>query len=279
MSAPREVVQFDTNIWQQFALKYANPKPVPSPRNPNDTRMMFTLVDGRVLFLKEESAAKITALSVKPGELIEAAVLEKRDGQRKWVEFHARRADPPPLETQTQLEQQLRKSIDVVSQVPPAQRTAAARKAREAPAPTPAPPKTNGQAAAKTQPVPQTNPARPPAPPSGAQSAAAAGPPLRDEPPLCDADNPGPAARNGANGHASNGLARHAANGHAASQPTPAVPVNGNGQTALRLALFASIDDACEAEKYAAGKGMNIRFSAEDIRTMANTTVINMAGR
>jgi hypothetical protein len=59
----------------------------------------------------------------------------------------------------------------------------------------------------------------------------------------------------------------------------PAIPVNGQGWTALRMALFSAIDDAAEAEKYAAGKGMSIRFEAVDIRTMANTTAIGMQER
>jgi hypothetical protein len=61
-------------------------------------------------------------------------------------------------------------------------------------------------------------------------------------------------------------------------RPQSNTPVNGNGWTALRIALFSAIDDAAEAEKYAAGKGMSIRFEAVDIRTMANTTVIGMQG-
>lgn len=49
------------------------------------------------------------------------------------------------------------------------------------------------------------------------------------------------------------------------------------GMSILRQALFAVIDDAYEAETYAAGKGLAIRFSGEDIRCMANTAVINAA--
>lgn len=49
------------------------------------------------------------------------------------------------------------------------------------------------------------------------------------------------------------------------------------GMSILRQALFAVIDDAYEAETYAAGKGLAIRFSGEDIRCMANTAVINTA--
>jgi hypothetical protein len=65
-------------------------------------------------------------------------------------------------------------------------------------------------------------------------------------------------------------------------RPVPASSIDSNHITSsswnsvsgLRQALFAVIDDASEAEKYAAGKGLSIRFSGEDIRTMANTQVI-----
>jgi hypothetical protein len=77
---------------------------------------------------------------------------------------------------------------------------------------------------------------------------------------------------------------------HCAQHNTPlngSAPQNHNGSAPpmssawgmpiLRQALFAVIDDASEAEKYAAGKGLSIRFSGEDIRCMANTAVINAA--
>lgn len=58
--------------------------------------------------------------------------------------------------------------------------------------------------------------------------------------------------------------------------PVPTVPMNGNGDSALDVALRFTIDALDRAEKYAATKGMSIRFEAEDVRTMANTTLINM---
>jgi hypothetical protein len=89
-----DLVRFETNIWQQLAFKYSGPRAC-AAKKPGEKRMMFTLVDGRVLFTTEKSAETIAALNVKPGELIEAAMLEKRDGSRKWVEFHAKRVGPP----------------------------------------------------------------------------------------------------------------------------------------------------------------------------------------
>jgi hypothetical protein len=196
-----EVVVFDTNIWQQFALKYEKPREVPSPKNPADKRMMHTLVDGRVMFLKAESSAKITGLVLKPGELFEAAVLEKRNGPKKWVEFHVRRVDPP-LQPQSHLEQGLRKSIDAI----------AAKKA--------------------AQPAAPAKPAPPPKP------APASGPQPR---PPADADDPGPTrngsnglARHAANGHAANHIPAIPVNGSGESAVEiamkAAIDVCANGQ-------------------------------------------------
>ncbi len=65
--------------------------------------------------------------------------------------------------------------------------------------------------------------------------------------------------------------AKSITNGHA--------PVsNGDNWSSLKRALFSVIEDAVDAEKYASGKGLSIRFTGTDIRTMANTKVINMAG-
>lgn len=49
---------------------------------------------------------------------------------------------------------------------------------------------------------------------------------------------------------------------------------NRNNWSPLKIALFSVIEDAVDAEEYANGKGLSIRFTAEDIRTMANTLVI-----
>lgn len=71
------------------------------------------------------------------------------------------------------------------------------------------------------------------------------------------------------------------------SRPPDGFPQNGpsasdhtrTGWSSLKVALFSVIEDAVAAEEYANGKGLSIRFSAEDIRTMANTKVINDAAQ
>ena len=54
------------------------------------------------------------------------------------------------------------------------------------------------------------------------------------------------------------------------------LPVSGNGHSALRIALHMVIDEAAEAEKYAAEKGLALRFDGADIRAMVNTVCIGI---
>lgn len=56
----------------------------------------------------------------------------------------------------------------------------------------------------------------------------------------------------------------------------PALKVSGNGSNALRIALHTVIDEAAAAEKYAAEKGLNIRFDNCDLRAFVNTMMIGL---
>ena len=60
----------------------------------------------------------------------------------------------------------------------------------------------------------------------------------------------------------------------AAPPPGPAT-VSPLVTTKLMGCLMAAIDAAIEAETYATRKGLELRFSSEDIRTMANTIAMN----
>lgn len=73
-----------------------------------------------------------------------------------------------------------------------------------------------------------------------------------------------PAIRTNGNGNG------HHANGHSQA-PDNATPPHRPGAKLLAMALFAAIDAAKLAQDYATSHGLNIRFTSEDIRTMANT--------
>ncbi|MBV9446607.1 MAG: hypothetical protein JO345_12030 [Streptosporangiaceae bacterium] len=60
-----------------------------------------------------------------------------------------------------------------------------------------------------------------------------------------------------------------------ASVRAEAPPVVTTAQAKLLAALCVAIDSACEAQAYAARKGMPLNFTGEDIRCFANTILIN----
>ena len=62
---PREVLDFPANQPVTVALKYAQGKPVQSQYG---ERVLFTLVDGRVMFLAPPVAEQIAALGIPAGE-------------------------------------------------------------------------------------------------------------------------------------------------------------------------------------------------------------------
>jgi hypothetical protein len=59
------VVQFSPNIPQQIALEFSEGKPVDGKYGP---QVLFSLADGRVMFVTPELARSIMNLEVKPGE-------------------------------------------------------------------------------------------------------------------------------------------------------------------------------------------------------------------
>jgi hypothetical protein len=73
--APREVVEFPLNVPVTVALKYAHAKTVSSQYG---ERFMFSLADGRVMFLDPEVGGKIEALGIN--------VRENFTITRKWDE-------------------------------------------------------------------------------------------------------------------------------------------------------------------------------------------------
>lgn len=74
---PREVVDFPVNVPVTVALKYSQGKTVSSQYG---ERIMFSLVDGRVMFLDPQIAAQIEPLGINVRENF--TITKKWDGQR-----------------------------------------------------------------------------------------------------------------------------------------------------------------------------------------------------
>jgi len=132
--APITRVDFPTNIWLTVAKSFDGPG-LPCPaRDPRyKPQVLFTLVDGRRMYLPQEVADRITELGVRRGEPFQIGKHEWKDGQRKGVKFAVRlipapaptpqrAATPVRHETQTAttteetpLAKNLRASIDAVN--------------------------------------------------------------------------------------------------------------------------------------------------------------------
>ena len=91
-----EKVRFQTNIWESpLALKYPEGKEVDSQFDPSGRQFMYTLEDGRIMFLSPRDADTLNALLLDAGEEFEAARVEVQEGRRKFAKFEARRVHAP----------------------------------------------------------------------------------------------------------------------------------------------------------------------------------------
>jgi hypothetical protein len=78
-------------------------------------RVMFTLTDGRVMYVPPFVADKIQAEGVAPGDRFELCKTQVRRGSRRAIEWIVRRIDPSEPEPETPLERDLRASIEAVA--------------------------------------------------------------------------------------------------------------------------------------------------------------------
>ena len=78
-------------------------------------RVMFTLTDGRVMYVPPFVADKIQAEGVAPGDRFELCKTQVRKGSRRSIEWIVRRIDPSEPEPDTPLERDLRASLASVA--------------------------------------------------------------------------------------------------------------------------------------------------------------------
>jgi hypothetical protein len=78
-------------------------------------RVMFTLTDGRVMYVPPFVADKIQAEGVVPGDRFELCKTQVKKGSRRSIEWMVRRIDPSEPEPETPLERDLRASIESVA--------------------------------------------------------------------------------------------------------------------------------------------------------------------
>jgi hypothetical protein len=98
-------------------------------------RVMFHLMDGRIMYVPPIVAGKIEAQGINAGERFELCRAQVRTGQRRTVEWRVKRSDSTQSqeeqaqpgevnhETETGLESQLRRSLELVAGTAPRQQS------------------------------------------------------------------------------------------------------------------------------------------------------------
>src|SRR5579871_6289313 len=75
-------------------------------------RVMFTLADGRIMYVPPFVASKIQGDGVAPGDRFQLCKTQVRNGNRRSIEWTVRRLDPSEASAETPLEHDLRASLE-----------------------------------------------------------------------------------------------------------------------------------------------------------------------
>jgi len=116
------ILRFEMNRPTQVALQSSEGVSVEGRYGP---RMMFTLADGRVMYVPPIVASKIEAAGIAPGESFQLCKASVKTGQRRSVEWLLERISPdetPPLAAdalhgpdETPIEHDLRLSVEMAN--------------------------------------------------------------------------------------------------------------------------------------------------------------------
>src|ERR1043166_675165 len=104
---PMEIVRFEMNVPQELVLKL--PEGV-MKQGRFGYQVMYTLADDRLMYVPRFVASRISALEIQPGEPFTICKREIKNGQRKSIEWRVTR-----VELETQLERDLRKSVEMAN--------------------------------------------------------------------------------------------------------------------------------------------------------------------
>ena len=114
------ILRFQTNVPNEVSLESSQGVVV---QGRYGDRMMFNLSDGQVMYVPPIVANKIEAEGIGPGERFELCKAQVKTGQRRSIEWSVRRLEPeePRAEErsdavpETQLESELRTSVEMAN--------------------------------------------------------------------------------------------------------------------------------------------------------------------
>ena len=91
-----EYLRFSTNIAVEVALRFPEGKQVQSKLEGGADQMMYSLADGRVMYVPLHIGERIRELRIGPGERFSLVKAEVKTGNRRGIEWQVARVDPPP---------------------------------------------------------------------------------------------------------------------------------------------------------------------------------------
>jgi len=87
------ILRFEANTPVQVALKFDGGRDVDGRYGP---QVLYTLADGRLMYLEPKAARRIDELKITAGEPFSICKCEARNGQKRTVEWEVNRLEPVP---------------------------------------------------------------------------------------------------------------------------------------------------------------------------------------
>jgi hypothetical protein len=121
------ILRFEANTPVEIALKYDGGRDVDGRYGP---QVLYTLADGRLMYLEPKTARRIDELKITAGELFSICKREVKNGQKSAIQWEVTRLEPVPGPGGPKLVQPARVHTSAAVQSSPGQ----------------SPPRSNGQA-------------------------------------------------------------------------------------------------------------------------------------
>jgi hypothetical protein len=90
-----EYLRFSTNVPEEVALRFPEGKQVQSKIEGGADQMMYSLADGRVMYVPLYVGERIRELQIGPNQRFSLVKAEVKRGNRRGFEWQVKRVDPP----------------------------------------------------------------------------------------------------------------------------------------------------------------------------------------
>ena len=91
-----EYLRFSTNVSEEVALRFPEGKQVQSKIEGGADQMMYSLADGRVMYVPLQVGERICELQIGPNQRFSLVKAEVKTGNRRGIQWQVKRVDPAP---------------------------------------------------------------------------------------------------------------------------------------------------------------------------------------